>query len=103
MVTIAAARKAPNTPTRCLHPARVAETCMSLDDVCNKALSRYFDVGFHALTPDEQLLVVIWRLEADVNNGGFHQYYFTRYGNFARLAPRDAPRDRREPHGTDHR
>jgi len=60
---------------------------MSLDDVCNRALSRYVDVGFNRLTPDEQLLVVIWGLEADVNNGGFHQYYFNSYGNFARLAP----------------
>jgi hypothetical protein len=59
---------------------------MSLDDACNRALSHYFDVGFRGLTPDEQLLVVIWGLEADVNNGGFNQYYFNSYGNFARLA-----------------
>jgi GGDEF domain-containing protein len=61
---------------------------MSLDDLCSGALDRYFDVGFNRLMPDEQLLVVIWGIEADVNNGGFHQYYFNGYGNFARLAPR---------------
>lgn len=59
---------------------------MSLDEACNRALSRYRDNGFNALTPGEQLLVVIWGLEADVNNGGFHQYYFNCYGNFAHLA-----------------
>jgi hypothetical protein len=31
---------------------------------------------------------LIWGLETDVNNGGFHQYYFNRYGNFAWLAHR---------------
>jgi hypothetical protein len=46
------------------------------------------EAGFSALTPDEQLLVVLWGLEADVNNGGFHQYYFNSYGNFAQLASR---------------
>jgi hypothetical protein len=61
---------------------------MSLDEACDRALSRYFDNGFNALTTDEQLLVVIWGLEPDVNNGGFHQYYFNSYGDFARGASR---------------
>jgi hypothetical protein len=61
---------------------------MSLDEACNEAMSRYLDDGFNALTPDEQLLVVIWALEAEVNNGGFHQYYFNSSGDFARYASR---------------
>jgi len=56
---------------------------MSLDEARDSAFSRYFEEGFKALTPDEQLLVVILGLEAEVNNGGFHQYYFNSYGDFA--------------------
>ena len=61
---------------------------MNLDEACNRAVCRYRNHGFDALTPDEQLLIVIWGLEADVNNGGFHQYYFNSYGDFARHAAR---------------
>jgi hypothetical protein len=32
--------------------------------------------GFASLSPAEQAFVLIWDLEADVNNGGFNQYFF---------------------------
>ena len=35
----------------------------------------------------DQILVTIWGLEADVNNGGFDQYYFNGSGDQAWFAP----------------
>ena len=32
-------------------------------------------------------MVVIWGIEAEVNNGGFDQYYFNGAGDHARFAP----------------
>src|SRR5882724_10073423 len=59
------------------------EKRVSLDEAYNKDMTRYRDNGFNDLT---HLLVAIWGLEAGVNNGGFHQYWFNSYGDFARLA-----------------
>jgi len=43
--------------------------------------------GFESLTVPEQAFVAIWVLEADVNNGGFDQYFFNSAGDYARLVP----------------
>lgn len=43
--------------------------------------------GFDGLSKAEQVFVVIWELEAEVNNGGFSQYMFNSYGDHASLAP----------------
>lgn len=32
--------------------------------------------GFASLSPAEQVFVLIWDLESQVNNGGFNQYFF---------------------------
>ena len=47
------------------------------------------ELVYSILTLDqrEQLLVTIWGLEADVNNGGFDQYYFNSYGDLAQHCP----------------
>lgn len=34
-----------------------------------------------------QAIYIIWMLEAEVNNGGFNQYYFNSTGAFAKFAP----------------
>jgi hypothetical protein len=34
-----------------------------------------------------QAIYIIWLLEAEVNNGGFNQFYFNSSGQFAELAP----------------
>jgi uncharacterized protein DUF4375 len=35
------------------------------------------------LTAAERHFACVWQLEAEVNNGGFHQYYFNSAGDFA--------------------
>lgn len=35
----------------------------------------------------QQAIYIIWCLEAEVNNGGFNQYYFNSSGQFAPLTP----------------
>lgn len=34
-----------------------------------------------------QAIYMIWELEAEINNGGFNQYYFNSSGQFAKLTP----------------
>jgi hypothetical protein len=52
-----------------------------------RALSRFDGNNFERLTTAEQVLVTIWGLEAEVNNGGFDQYYFNGAGDLAFFAP----------------
>ena len=35
------------------------------------------------LSTEERHFVCVWQLEAEVNNGGFHQYYFNSAGDLA--------------------
>jgi uncharacterized protein DUF4375 len=58
-----------------------------LSEAFEMACARYRDVGFDCLSEIERMLVAIWALEADVNNGGFHQYYFNSSGDTACYAP----------------
>lgn len=39
--------------------------------------------GLDALTKTEQAVALVWELEAEVNNGGFSQYFFNRGGGHA--------------------
>jgi hypothetical protein len=43
--------------------------------------------GFFLLSPAEQVVVLIWGLEADVNNGGFNQYFFNSYSDHSGAVP----------------
>jgi hypothetical protein len=43
--------------------------------------------GFAQLSPTEQAFVLIWGLEADVNNGGFNQYFFNSYSDHSIAVP----------------
>src|SRR5512142_287356 len=52
-----------------------------------EALSRFDGDNFDLLSLTDQVLVTIWGLEADVNNGGFDQYYFNGSGDQAFFAP----------------
>ena len=45
--------------------------------------ARLGKVGYDSLNRPEQVFVCIWELEADVNNGGFDQYYFNDAGDRA--------------------
>lgn len=60
---------------------------MDLFELSESLSARAESVGFEALTPAEQTFITIWSLEADVNNGGFDQYYFNSSGDHARFAP----------------
>jgi hypothetical protein len=35
----------------------------------------------------QQVIYAIWRLAAEVNNGGFNQYYFNSRGQYSKLTP----------------
>jgi len=60
---------------------------MTLQQAFEAALSRFDGENFARLSEADRLLVTIWGLEADVNNGGFDQYYFNSSGDQARHAP----------------
>jgi hypothetical protein len=44
---------------------------------------RFWRVDFDDLSPAEQVFRAVWDLEADVNNGGFDQYFFNGAGDTA--------------------
>src|SRR5437762_10408868 len=44
---------------------------------------RFWRVDFDDLSRAEQVFRVIWELEAEVNNGGFHQYFSNSSGDSA--------------------
>jgi len=60
---------------------------MNLSEAFAQACSRFTGDNFTQLSERDQILVAIWGLEADVNNGGFDQYYFNGTGNLAWFAP----------------
>lgn len=45
--------------------------------------SRLWHVDYTALSPPERVFRAIWELEAEVNNGGFHQYFLNSSGSLA--------------------
>ncbi|ASK70131.1 hypothetical protein CF168_15415 [Shewanella bicestrii] len=47
---------------------------------------KYEAVGFSNLSEKEQAIYTIWWLEAEVNNGGFHQYFWNSSGEHAVFA-----------------
>ena len=55
----------------------------AFDDAC----SRYDGENFASLSERDQVLVAIWGVEAEVNNGGFDQYYFNGAGDQALYVP----------------
>jgi hypothetical protein len=60
---------------------------ITLDAAFDSALARLEAAGYASLSPTERLLVAIWWIESDVNNGGFDQYYFNSGGDFATMVP----------------
>lgn len=55
----------------------------SLDEAFGQACARFNGDNFAQLDEADKILVAIWGLEADVNNGGFDQYYFNGSGDLA--------------------
>jgi len=58
-----------------------------LINLSDEVLARLGDQEFETLSRPEQVFVCIWELEADVNNGGFDQYFFNGGGDHAQTAP----------------
>lgn len=47
------------------------------------ATRRLWGVDYAALSRPEQVFLCIWELESEVNNGGFHQYFYNDSGKLA--------------------
>ena len=58
-----------------------------LDKAFDRACSRYSGSNFDQLDEADKILVTIWSLEGEVNNGGFDQYYFNSSSDLAFYAP----------------
>jgi hypothetical protein len=52
-------------------------------EVIDPWIDKYHEHGADALFPEELVGVGVWLLEAEVNNGGFDQYYFNSAGELA--------------------
>jgi hypothetical protein len=55
--------------------------------VTNLVIAAVAGRRFEELTEAERVIVTVWGLEADVNNGGFDQYFFNSWGDYAFFAP----------------
>ncbi|HYV38658.1 MAG TPA: DMP19 family protein [Gemmataceae bacterium] len=51
--------------------------------VSDLVFDRYSKLGYEKLNEPEKVFHCVWGLEAEVNNGGFHQYYFNSAGDQA--------------------
>jgi len=45
--------------------------------------SRFWRVDYEELLAAERVFLLIWELESEVNNGGFHQYFYNSSGALA--------------------
>ena len=46
--------------------------------------TQFWKVSYEELTAAEKVFVSVWELEAEINNGGFNQYFFNSSGDNAR-------------------
>jgi hypothetical protein len=58
-----------------------------VDAAFDSACAQYDGTNFDSLSERDQILVTIWGLEAEVNNGGFDAFYFNGAGDLAFFAP----------------
>ncbi len=54
-----------------------------LIELSEKNRSRLLRAPFEVLAPPERVYRCVWELEAEVNNGGLHQYFFNSSGDHA--------------------
>jgi hypothetical protein len=59
----------------------------ALELAFDDAFTRFLDDSFETLAERDRILVAIWWLEGDVNNGGFGQYFRNSSGDQAWFAP----------------
>ena len=58
-----------------------------LFDLSDKVFARNQKLGFAGLTSVEQTFHCVWSVEAEVNNGGFDQYFWNSSGDVVHEAP----------------
>lgn len=73
----------------------------SVEAACSEALSTFDGENFERLSLRRRVLVAIWGLEAEVNNGGFDQDYLNGAGDPGPLRARGVACDRSRQDGGD--
>jgi hypothetical protein len=66
---------------------RIAGSMRRSDAATQRALELLDESGFDALSYPQKVLATVWALEAEVNNGGFDQFFFNSAGDLAFFAP----------------
>jgi hypothetical protein len=59
----------------------VKEDRLDLFKISDRVFDRYRKLGYEKLNDPEKVFHCIWQLEAEVNNGGFDQFYFNSEGD----------------------
>lgn len=60
---------------------------MGLEFEFERARELEDEQGFASLPVRDRVLIAIWCLESEVNNGGFDQFYFNSAGDYAHVVP----------------
>ena len=55
----------------------------SSNQIANRVIDRWAREGFFALTPSEQVFLLVWGYGGEVNNGGHVQFFFNTLGEYA--------------------
>ncbi len=70
---------------RSLEIADQEKTTLEDSVICSQ--KKFDGFNFDLLAEKDRVLISVWELEAEINNGGFDQYYFNSSGNLAHFAP----------------
>jgi hypothetical protein len=68
-------------------PLMPAGTALDLIRISEAVWAREAAGGVKALSPPERVFLYVWNLEAEVNNGGFEQFYLNSAGDNALETP----------------
>jgi hypothetical protein len=63
-----------------------ADSHPELSKIIDAVFERYWTLGYDKLGKPEQVVVCVYQLEAEVNRGGFEDYYFNPSGNLSQEA-----------------
>ena len=63
--------------------SKVGDDMPDLFAVSETVFAKVQSVSFDSLTPAEQTFHVVWSFEAELNNGGFDQFFFNSAGDYA--------------------
>ena len=54
-----------------------------LQPIANRVIDRWASEGFFALTPSEQVFLLVWGYGGEINNGGHVQFFSNTLGEYA--------------------